>query len=305
MTRHSRESRRRVRTRLLIGASIMAAITVAAWSARHAIVTQWIVVAGVFVVMWALYEIFRSLQIQIEATEAKQEQAYGELLCAHVLLAGIRPRRPLQAMRGWAASPELLEFLAQEVSVTRPHLIVETGSGVSTIVIGYLLEQMGAGRVVSLEHDAAYADRMRAHVDAHGLCDFVRILDAPLVDREFDDQTWTWYETRGLELPGAIDLLFVDGPPSVIARLARYPALPVFQEALSEKATVVLDDGRRADETEIARRWGWRLGEGYATEFIETKEGAYCFRPVKRKASDEVSSARSGSSSTAATKETT
>jgi hypothetical protein len=81
--------------------------------------------------------------------------------------------------------------------------------------------------------------------------------------------------------------------------------LPVFREALSEKATVVLDDGRRANETEIARRWGRRLGEGYATEFIETKEGAYCFRPNKREASHEVSSARRGSSSTAPTKERT
>lgn len=42
----------------------------------------------------------------------------------------------------------------------RPELIVDTGSGVSTLVAAYALQKLGRGKVVALEHDRAYANEL-------------------------------------------------------------------------------------------------------------------------------------------------
>lgn len=43
--------------------------------------------------------------------------------------------RSLPATRGWAASPDFLRELAWHASQTRPHVIAECDSGVSTLIL--------------------------------------------------------------------------------------------------------------------------------------------------------------------------
>jgi predicted O-methyltransferase YrrM len=172
-------------------------------------------------------------------------------------LYAIHPtQRPLPATRGWAASPDLLLTLVDMTIRDKPRLVVECGSGVSTLWLALTMQQFDiAGRIVSLEHDGTYAaltrEILRDH-QADSLCD---VREAPLESFQLDGDTYQWYAQGAWSDLTAIDLLFVDGPPGDIGRQARYPALPLLRNALSANATVVVDDFIRTDEQQIVSRW--------------------------------------------------
>jgi hypothetical protein len=67
-----------------------------------------------------------------------------------------------------------------------------------------------------------------------------------------------WYAQDALDaLPGRIDMLVVDGPPSNLPGmdLGRAPALEALAPRLSHGAMVALDDMHRPGEQAVARRW--------------------------------------------------
>lgn len=70
------------------------------------------------------------------------------------------------------------------------------------------------------------------------------------------DRMRNWYDPSFAdEIPGAIDLLLVDGPPERTSEFARYPALPLLEHRLSSNAVVLLDDARCQDESAIIKNW--------------------------------------------------
>ena len=171
------------------------------------------------------------------------------------LFQRVKPRAAMPSSGQWALNPTGLLHVVSLIEQHRPSVIVELGSGTSTIWMGYALEQAGGGRLVSLEHLPDFADRTRILVDIHGLDKLVEVRDAPLRPIQLGETTSPWYALDTLvDLP-EIDLLFVDGPPGTAGPLARYPALPVLSDRLADGAIVVLDDFRRADETTIVERW--------------------------------------------------
>lgn len=171
------------------------------------------------------------------------------------LFARINQRAAMPSSGGWALDPVALLALLELIERHRPELVVELGSGTSSIWIGYLLEQLGGGRLVSVESEPEFAERTRAAVEAHSLSDVVDILVAPLEEIDLPGHDARWYSTAVFEELDGIDLLLVDGPPGGTGHHARYPALPVLRSALAPSALVVLDDVGRADEREIVQRW--------------------------------------------------
>ncbi len=189
-----------------------------------------------------------------------QIQAYQELI------ALIRPVRPLPPLRGWAASPDFLLHVADHALSSRPQLIVECSSGASTVVLARCCQLNGGGRVLSLEHDPEYARKTRQRLDDHGLNDWAKVVDAPLVPYDGLD-AGRWYSLAGLDTDGRqIDLLVIDGPPGGDAQHARYPAVPLLRQHFASNCTVFLDDAGRPEEVEIVARW--------LTEFPEFEKTA-------------------------------
>jgi predicted O-methyltransferase YrrM len=162
----------------------------------------------------------------------------------------------LPATRGWAASPDLLLVLVDQVITQRPSLIMECGSGASTLWLALALRRFGIdGRIVALDHDPVFAAKTRDFLARHGVSDLAEVRDAPLEDFSLADGTYSWYARRAWEDLTGIDLLFVDGPPAATGAKARYPALPLLREALNPAATVVLDDLVVPDMQETLRLW--------------------------------------------------
>lgn len=158
--------------------------------------------------------------------------------------------RPYLPFSSGAMRTAGLVHLCNLVVHARPAQVVECGSGVSTVVLARLLAQRGTGRLTALEHDAGWAATVTASLEEEGLRDVARVVLAPLEAG--------WYAPAGVaELPEAIDLLVVDGPPADTAALAeaRHPALATLAPRLAPGSRVVLDDITRTGEQRVLARW--------------------------------------------------
>jgi len=167
-----------------------------------------------------------------------QSEAYAQLMQLLELKSSIPPTR------GWAASPDLLLTIYETVKKINPSLVVELGSGVSTLVAA----KSGARKVVSLDGSKEYAEKTRELIKEHRVRG-VEVRFAPLLPYV---NGLTWYDVSTIKDLKKIDLLIVDGPPGNNNAESRYPALKEFKDKLSPLAVVILDDVNREGERKLA-----------------------------------------------------
>lgn len=169
-------------------------------------------------------------------------------------IRGVIPPFPHQ---GFEITGEEAVFLFHLIRRQRPKLIMELGSGSSTVLFAAALRANGSGRVISIEHDAAHVKHTRALLEQAELADRVQLISAPLSDLALNGRPFQWYDLGShlKTLGDKIDLLFVDGPPGKVQSLSRFPALPMLLPYLSPRATVVVDDGAREDEVKMVELW--------------------------------------------------
>jgi predicted O-methyltransferase YrrM len=183
-------------------------------------------------------------------------QTFRQLETMQNLNAMLPASDVLPATRGWAASPDLIALLVDLVISERPSLVVECGSGVSTLWLALTMRQFEIdGRIIALDHDPVFGDKTRAFLARHGVQDLAEVRDAPLESFSLEGESYSWYARRAWQDLTGIDLLFVDGPPAATGHQARYPALPLLSGSLSPAATVVLDDLVVPDMQKVLRRW--------------------------------------------------
>lgn len=192
----------------------------------------------------------------------------------------VTARAPLPPTGGWAMEPTAILRLLHLVEQSRPALVVECGSGASTVWLAYALESIGQGQLVALEHDERYAEQTRRALDEHGLSHVAEVRTAPLSEIDLGEQAFTWYDPGAVQDLKDIELLLVDGPPRASGPRARYPAVPLLGPRLAPGARVVLDDVDRPEEQEAAEAW---LAEtpGLAREASGTDRSAVLvYRPA-------------------------
>ncbi|MBV9381860.1 MAG: class I SAM-dependent methyltransferase, partial [Streptosporangiaceae bacterium] len=166
-------------------------------------------------------------------TEKQIKQTFRQLEALQNLSAMLPASGVLPATRGWAASPDLLVALVDLVDTERPSLVVECGSGASTLWLALAMRRFETGgRVIALEHDPFFGGKTRDFLARHDVRDLAEVRDAPLESFSLDGQTYSWYARRAWQDLAGIDLLFVDGPPATTGRQARYPALPLLSGSL-------------------------------------------------------------------------
>jgi predicted O-methyltransferase YrrM len=189
-----------------------------------------------------------------DAVARADHDTFRQLEALIGLYRELDPRRPFPPVGGWAASPDFLALLLRHAA-TGPRVIVECGSGASTVVLARACERNGRGHVWSLEHLPDMAARTRAWLDEQELERYATVIDAPLIPQGPDDPSRFWYAVEGLpDLP--IDMVVVDGPPgSTAGSLTRYPAGPRLFPRLSEDGAVFLDDADRPEERATVLRW--------------------------------------------------
>ena len=163
----------------------------------------------------------------------------------------------------------------------RPALMVEAGSGSSTVLAATCLKRLGAGQVVALEHLERWAEAARQNLRSLGLAEHGDVRFAPLERQECDGRSWSWFAASARHFDRPIDLLFVDGPPSggTVEPQARFPALPLLARQLNDEAWVIVDDAHRGDSRRMVERWRALLsGWGFEEQVLRTKRGTGLIR---------------------------
>lgn len=175
----------------------------------------------------------------------------------------------------WSMTPCNVQAILDFMDRNEPELVVELGSGISTLVAAAWFRQRGRGRVVSFDHDPGWTELCRFYLDQHDLGDWGEVRLAPLSDNAAPDEHLPWYRLdQQVEDLRDIDLLVVDGPPagSRQLQLSRSPALPRFHDRLAANAAVFVDDGEREGESAIVRQWQEQYA-GFTARYCTTTTG--------------------------------
>ena len=173
-----------------------------------------------------------------------------------------------------------LEAIINILDLHKPNIIVELGSGISTLYTAAWLSQEGSGSLITFENDKLWGETIRRYITLHHLNNFSEVYIAPLKPCTAFGYDLFWYDLdKEIEQITGIDLLIVDGPPadSPDSKLIRMPALEKFYHQLSEDAIVFLDDGIRPGEKKIAENWRHSYPEFQSTYF-NTLSGYWIFQ---------------------------
>jgi len=212
----------------------------------------WLVAAAVMALAIATGSV--ALFHRFYSQEAQRQQ---------LALVSIRPllgKLPVPVMpEGWWVDPVFSQLLVQLLVELRPKVVLECGSGSSTVLLAACLEEMQQGLVVSLEEDPPWAIRTERLLRERGLEHRARVIPAPLGPvSQGDLKVRDWYTLPEDSdwLPGPVDLLVVDGPSTARHPEARLPAVAVLRPHLHAQTVIVMDDGKRPGERRVARSWG-------------------------------------------------
>ncbi|WP_281211681.1 methyltransferase FkbM [Pseudomonas fulva] len=178
----------------------------------------------------------------------------------------------LPGMHGWPISPDFALYLIELIDRNDYDLILEFGSGTSTVIIAKTLARIArheqgkdATVQVAFEHLEKYYLETRENLERVGMGDRVRLKFAPPKDFIASNGiTYPYYSCKAtlsdlneqLTVSKLNVLMLVDGPPASFGKHARYPAVPlVLANFKGAHIDVLLDDYIREDEKEIAQLW--------------------------------------------------
>lgn len=218
----------------------------------------------------------------------------------------------------WPISPDLALFLARVIEDNDYDLIIEFGSGVSTVLIAKALYYKAqhspskkTARFVSFEHLETFQQQTLRDLKRKQLDYRVDLQLAPLIRQKFDDDAeYDYYDCKrylarlSRQFNGKKILVFVDGPPAATGPHARYPALPVVMACIKpDRMDILLDDYIRQDEKEIVQRWLALLaqqGKNFTSDEIRLEKDAFLIRieqarepivPIAQKSNEHIATA--------------
>ncbi|MDR3256689.1 MAG: glycosyltransferase [Endomicrobium sp.] len=186
---------------------------------------------------------------------------YTQLESLFWLSKRLKIKNSLPPMRNWAMSPDVLLKLHEYITNAKPKIILEFGSGVSTIVICDALSQNNSGHLISIEHLEKFIKETVEVIKNENLSSFLDLRLAQLKiwvgEHLCNEKPVFWYDEKVIDTSDLkdIDLLIIDGPPGNTNPYARYPTLQILYKKLSNKAQVWLDDSKRKDEDIIVQTW--------------------------------------------------
>jgi predicted O-methyltransferase YrrM len=155
-----------------------------------------------------------------------------------------------------AGAPDFLAFICKYVLKHAPSVILEAGSGFSTVYIAACMKTLGTGTLISLEHEEQFTTVTKKLIKQLQLESFVSLHVAPLRLFSIGNKKWFWYDFESsLNNITQIDLMIVDGPPQKKQPMCRYPAMPLIRNKFVKGSRLILDDVRRSDEQKIIQRW--------------------------------------------------
>lgn len=158
----------------------------------------------------------------------------------------------------WALDRATAIDLAAAYYREQPRVIVEAGSGYSTVIAAEYARDSGA-TVISLDHSKEFEQKTLSILKSHGLDRYVDLRHASITEistAKFGGQSSVpWYNT---ELPRDIDFALIDGPPGKIGR--RGALYGLYDNLSGTRWTLLLDDAGRKGEQDALLEWQLNFG---------------------------------------------
>lgn len=221
--------------------------------------------ASALLIITVQFQIYRKISFVAQ----QQQKDNRQLQALMSVLASVSPRVPLPLMGDYTILPDFAALIIETINEHNPQNVVECGSGTSTLLVSYSLENNGSGHIVSLDQDANYASITRQQLAKHGLSDYADVRFADLSTVKIGQQEYRWYGVDSLNDLEQIDMLIIDGPTGGV----RYPALPILIDRLSPNAVILIDDADRPGEQTMIERWK-REYPDFSYRYIGVERGA-------------------------------
>ncbi|NWO04298.1 MAG: hypothetical protein HLX50_00910 [Alteromonadaceae bacterium] len=199
---------------------------------------------------------------------------------------------------GWAIGADLAGHLVRAIEQANYDLIIEFGSGTSTVLLSRVIQNQGMDdgqpkRILSFEQSETYQQKTSAALAREGLDGLVDLVLAPVVSSPVNDSNnpgAPFYDC-GTELARAAKLyegrqarilVLVDGPYSSEGNpVIREPALARLLRYLSPNTLeIVLDDTNRQGEQQVLEAWQQtcqQRGLSHQCRPLGTEKGATWF----------------------------
>jgi predicted O-methyltransferase YrrM len=229
----------------------------------------------------------RNSALQAQASAAVQFYLQtGELLPFHV------------ETDSWPIAPDFAFTLIRLLETNDYDLVVEFGSGFSTVLVASSLAKLDLKRqgklptrFLSFDHLPEYLDRTCDLLRQAGLDARVELFLAPLADYLAPNGChYPYYACQerllafagSQSLSGLKVLAIVDGPPQATCEHARYPAGPLLAQVFREASIdILLDDLIREDEKQVAKMWEEEFraaGRTCESRILKLQKVAYLLR---------------------------
>jgi len=202
----------------------------------------------------------RDIDKKLSVDNAKLSNSLWQFKNLSILQSLLKIKNPTYILQ--ADSFDILLKIHAHVRLFRPRVVVQLGSGASTVVIADALRQNGLGRLTVVDTSDHSGEHMLTMLQQECLENWVdlRVGDLDAWEGEHlgpkgADKSILWYPISLLTGIDNVDLLFVDGPPKATCPFSRYPALPALADKLSPNAEVWMDDVILQEDKDICERW--------------------------------------------------
>ena len=167
-----------------------------------------------------------------------------------------------EELGGPRLSSSVLDFLEWRIRTIQPKIILEFGSGISTICFARYMKELYIDsetvRVFSIEQDQSYAHETREALKSLDLDKCATVVYAPLCEQVIEGIETTCYSLsteflKDLLRENRPDFILVDGPKE--GKDFRFGTLPLIMPFLAPQTHFFLDDALRDNEINVAHQW--------------------------------------------------
>ena len=196
-----------------------------------------------------------------------------QIACIAELQSTIAGPVPFGKLGGWAISADALAIVVRDVRKRRSPKVVEFGSGASTIAIAALLQTMGGGKLITIEHDLDYLQLVDSDLFAHGLKSVVDLRHLPMTSFSAAPPLEAYHSYDLCQLDAQFDVALVDGPITAeFGAATRLAPLEWCVSRLHPGGSVYLDDAARTEERQVVATLIERHS-GITAESLDTEKG--------------------------------
>jgi len=161
----------------------------------------------------------------------------------------------------WSIAADTIAWLIDFLQRERPQIVLEFGSGISTICLCVMLQRIhgtNGFRLLSLEQDSIQAQKTRNRLSTLDGGVSCRVVHVPLIPAVVAGQATSFYDIDGIDSQhfvwlGKAEFVFIDGPAA--EGPSRYGTLTKVRSYLASDARFAMDDAFREEELLVGSLW--------------------------------------------------